>query len=132
MLPFVAQISGISRRTVKDNVETKLPIKEAIYNVGGFWHKHKDVYHTRIDLTQHCMAAFVHHKALLEGIQEKENWNQWIDHSGRWKKVPPNSEESPIPKIMHPVRLKEIITEIPVPVYRNFQTSGIQIPQVNK
>lgn len=124
--------SGISRKIVKDNVETKLPIKEEVYNIGGFWHKQNGIYHTRIDLTQHCMAAFVHHKSLIEGIQEKESWNQWIDHSDRWKKVPPDSEETPIPKLMHPVQLKEVITEIPVPVYSNFQASGIHLPHVNK
>ena len=85
-----------------------MTIKQTEYHVGGFWHKSNGKYHTRIDLTQHCLAAFVHHKALQEGIQEKAQWNQWISHADRWKSSRIDSEEFPIPKLMHPVQLKTL------------------------
>ena len=120
--------SNTKKRVLKDEKESQLTIKQPEYHVGGFWHKSNGKYHTRIDLTQHCLAAFVHHKALQEGIQEKAQWNQWISHADRWKSVPIESEEFPIPKLMHPVQLKTIIQKIPVPVSPDYEINKIRLP----
>lgn len=129
---------GVSKKVIQDDTEIRLPIKQPDYNLGGFWHKQNGEYHTRIDFTQHCLAAYVHHKALQEAIQEKPEWNLSLDYSNRWKSAPPDSEELPIPNLMHPVQLKEVIREVPVPLPipipkgRLFQSSGIHLPDVSK
>ncbi len=116
------------KRVITDGKQDQLPLRRPEYHVGGFWHKAKGKYHTRIDVTQHCLAAFVHHKALQEGIQDKAKWNRWISHSDRWRSVPIISDELPIPKLMHPVQLKTVIREVPIPINNHYKHGMIQLP----
>jgi hypothetical protein len=87
------------------NPPATLAQKSPKYSVGGFWNKEDKVYHTRIDYSQHCLSAFLHHRTLLENI----GLGRAQDPRDRVE-IPRLNEPPPPPdKKMHPVVLKTIL-----------------------
>jgi len=79
--------------------------KSPKYSVGGFWNKEDGVYHTRIDYSQHCLTAYLHHRTLLENIE----FNRAQNPRDRVNIEVPEGSSAPPEKNMHPVILKTIL-----------------------
>ncbi|MCO4782457.1 MAG: hypothetical protein KC646_09035 [Candidatus Cloacimonetes bacterium] len=65
--------SGLKK--VISKVETTL--KKPQHTIGGFWHKQSDVYHTRVDYTQHCLSAYNSHQMISNNmIRDVEEYDE--------------------------------------------------------
>lgn len=71
------------------------------HSSGGFWHKEVDGFHTRIDITQHCLSAYLYHDVIMERVPLKP----WVPQE-EWNDIPTQREISD--KKLHPIILKTI------------------------
>ena len=81
--------------------ELRIEQKNPSHSVGGFWHREVDGYHTRIDVTQHCLSAFTYHEQIMDKIPDKP-WEPPEDED--WMYDTSSIEE----KKLYPIILKTI------------------------
>jgi len=97
------------RATEEGREDQYVPMKDPHLAEGGFWARLEGKHSTRIDMTQHCLTAYVHHRYILDNLHE--NLRHLVNHREHtelldWLQA--QRQRGPELKKMHSVLLKEV------------------------